>query len=322
MQSPCLTCATSPCCTYLPLQTFGVGNLIELDRAVYLLNFDRIELGLSREGEWSAYYRFPCRFLSREDFSCTVHQTPQQPSICVHYNPYNCWYKRALTHATSPDFLRIDRARMEFIVQHTQFDTQGSIVDAPSWQVLQDAFGDSAIAAQGQFATNGTHAERPMVPLEMAESYAYSDQSLRDPCTGCGAYCCETLLFPQEAPTSLSALDYIRFCLGFPGLEVGVSDTGWTLIVTTRCRHLVDNRCGIFGQPERPLTCRYYDEWKCLYKVRFGQPRPSDFVRVALDQFEALAECFRFDSQGTIVEYRSSEDIRRHLEANPSAVTS
>ncbi len=46
LQSPCMNCEAAPCCTHLPLNSFKVTNLVELDHALYLLNFDRIELGV------------------------------------------------------------------------------------------------------------------------------------------------------------------------------------------------------------------------------------------------------------------------------------
>ena len=62
--SPCSTCDATPCCQYLPLQTFTVSGLADVDYAGYLLNFDDIELGIAPDGTWSAYYRQACRFLA------------------------------------------------------------------------------------------------------------------------------------------------------------------------------------------------------------------------------------------------------------------
>jgi hypothetical protein len=56
LASPCVTCRTAPCCTHLRVQTFRAGKLTELDLARYLLNFERIELELSPDSEWSVYY--------------------------------------------------------------------------------------------------------------------------------------------------------------------------------------------------------------------------------------------------------------------------
>src|SRR5262245_48062408 len=77
--SPCATCSTVPCCTFMPLDTFRVSNIEELDYARYLLNFNHIELGVASNGEWAAYYKHPCRFLDRDNFGCRIHGKPEQP---------------------------------------------------------------------------------------------------------------------------------------------------------------------------------------------------------------------------------------------------
>ena len=321
--SPCASCPTSPCCTHLHPHTFKVTNLIELDHALYLLNFDRIELGLSASGEWSVYYRYPCRFLDRADFTCTVHNMPQEPQICVHYNPYNCWYKRVLTRSVSSEFLRIDRPRLEFIVSRLVFDELRNIVEVPDWAALVEAISNLEPAPSskaGEPPSDDPVADewkRMVFKLESAvvqSEATYTYAGVSDPCSGCQAYCCKTLVFPQSAPATAANLDFFRFCLGFPGIELGIADDGWSLIVKTTCRHLKDNRCSVYGMTERPLLCKYYDALKCTYRTNFGLPRPAGFVRVKLEQFEWLAECFQFDQHGAVVEAPPAEAIRSHVE--------
>jgi Fe-S-cluster containining protein len=321
--SPCASCATSPCCTYLPLHTFKVRTLMELDHAVYLLNFDRIELGLSPSGDWGAYYRYPCRFLNRDDFTCRVHNQPEQPQICVHYNPYQCWYKRVLTTSVGSEFLRVDRRRLEYIISHFTFDETGAIVAGPDWATLVE--GIAALppapperAADPPGEDEPTRRWKELAVLSpngsaLAEpNYGYTD--LTNPCETCQAYCCATLVFPTDVPVSRTNLDFQRFALGFPGVELGIADGVWSLVVRTTCRHLEGNRCSVYGRPERPLICKYYDAWKCTYKAQFGQPRPTGFLRVRLEEFPWLAECFRFDEHGTIVHLLPTEAIREHIE--------
>ena len=330
LESPCASCATSPCCTHLPLHTFQVRTLLELDHARYLLNFDRIELGVSSGGEWSVYYRYPCRFLDRDTFGCRLHATPEQPRICVHYNPYQCWYKRVLTRPVTDDFVRIDRPRFEALLPLYGFDDTGAIVAAPDWATLVATIAGLPLAPQPPVA------EPPPSPDPVSRAWkelvvnpapsngaarAYRFGELVDPCQGCAAYCCTTLVFPQAYPTSVASLDYLKFCLGFPGIEVGITDEGWSIIVKTACRHLVSQRCAVYGQPERPLLCTYYDANKCTYRIHFGQPRPAGHVRLSLEQFPLLTECFRFDAHGTVIEALSTDGIRAHVEANWLAET-
>lgn len=324
MDSPCATCTTSPCCTHLPLHTFRVTNMIELDHARYLLNFDRIELGLNASGDWGVYYVYPCRFLDRGDLSCTVHATPEQPQICVQYNPYNCWYKRSLTRSVGDEFLQIDRPRFEYILSQVQFDEFRNITSVPDWAAMVEAMrdvtatpppvmqeppaSDPPFDSWREAVRTGVEERDPPARLEYG--------ALADPCTGCAASCCETLVFPQASlPTTISMLDYFRFALGFPGVELGLADDSWALVVKTRCRHLEGTRCGIYGTAERPLICKYYDAWKCTYRINFGLPRPPGFLRLRFEQWEWLTECFRFDEFGHIVEFPGLADIRGHIEA-------
>jgi hypothetical protein len=321
--SPCASCSTAPCCTHLPLHTFKITNLVELDHALYLLNFDRIELGLSAAGDWSVYYCYPCRFLDRASFGCTVHNTPQQPQICVHYNPYHCWYKRVFTRSNSDNFLRIDRQRMAFILDHLLFDEARQLVAVPDWASLTEGLaalplepGPPALA-DPPITDAATETWQTMVSTQdfsqPAESYSYA--ALQNPCQDCQAYCCQTLVFPQGLPTTISNLDYYRFCLGFPGVELGLADDHWSLLIKTTCRHLVDHRCAIYGQPERPLICKYYDALKCTYRINFGLPRPQGFLRVRLEQFLWLTDCFQFDQHGNIIQFPPLETIRSYIEA-------
>jgi hypothetical protein len=321
--TPCATCDTSPCCRYLPLHNFQVNTLLDLDHVAYLLNFDHIRLGLGASGDWSVYYQYPCRFLSPDDASCTVHDTPEQPRICVHYNPYSCWYKRSLPDG-GDDFVLVDRARFERLLPLVEFDQNRVIVSTPPFDALDELFGDLPLEPDPVTfeppVDDGLRDEWQAIALgdKPAELEVvvrgYDDPAFEQPCEGCAAPCCSTLVFPFSGPTSASNLDFLRFCLGFPGVEAGVSDEGWSLVVKTTCRHFVGGRCSVFGQPERPLLCSYYDEWKCTYRWQFGDARPAGFVRVTLDDFPVVASAFRFADGGAVLDELDAEDLRLLLE--------
>src|SRR5579859_539392 len=226
LASPCVTCRSAPCCTHLRVQTFRAAKLMELDLARYLLNFERIELGLSPEGEWSVYYAYPCRFLNRQDFTCTVHSTPRQPQVCVTYNPYNCFYKEVFANRISPQALRIDRQRLEYLLSQVVVDDDRNIVEMPNWDGLQQAFAQlepwpAPAPTDPPVADPVTREwERQVITLEQVanpDAQAHSFASLSDPCQGCQAYCCTHLVFSQPTPQNISNLDFFRYCLGFSG---------------------------------------------------------------------------------------------------------
>ncbi|MGH9164344.1 MAG: hypothetical protein ACRDZW_02375 [Acidimicrobiales bacterium] len=324
--SPCLSCDTSPCCRVLPLTTFDVRDLNGLDHAAYLLNFERIELGISKSGRWSAYFRQACRFLDTDNFGCTVHDTPAQPRLCVHYSPYGCWYESIYGPERSDQYLRVDRRRMEVVLDAVVFDEDRSIVAMPGWDELLAAFDELPIddrdlvqatppppvLGQWQAVVLGTRPEAASVAAGTARRA--TDTVVSRPCEGCEATCCSTLVFPLPAPESMGNLDRWRFLLGFPGVEITAGDEGWAMAVKTRCRHLVAGRCGVFGRPERPLICSYYNELKCTYRTRFGTARPEGFVRITLEKLPWLLECIRFDDVGRVTATLPADAIRQHLE--------
>lgn len=322
--SPCMSCESSPCCTHVPLHTFQVRTLRDLDHAIYLLNFERIVLGLAPNGDWSVYYKYPCRFLDRSEpkrYRCTIHGTPQQPQICVNYSPYACWYRPAFNPGVGDGFLAIDRRRLEAILERVGFDDQRNVIDTPDWPALMamcaeiplapDDFDD---APAGEPVFDGwlsVAATGLVTPPRRKKAYA----DFVDACTGCSAWCCKTLVFPHARPTGRKGLDYLQFVLGFPGIEVGVSDGSWSIIVRTRCRHLTaDNRCGVYGQPERPGLCRYFDATGCSYVAQFGEVRPERFMRIRLEQFFWMVDALAFDADGGLVELPPTDQLREIVE--------
>jgi len=322
-QSPCLSCSTSPCCTHLPLPRISLRTLTDVDKAFYLLNFEGIVLWFDQNGTVRTYFHQPCDYLDALSGLCTVHGTPEQPSVCTHYNAYSCWYRGALTADIDSVQTVVDRRRLGWYADRLSFDELRRVVARPDWDEVLEAFESMPLER---------HTAPPPAPdpiLEEWRSIAMStkqpsgsvppvhhfvDPVVSNPCDGCGAWCCKTLVFKRDGPENASDLDYFRYCLGFPGVEVGVGPDGWAVIVRTTCRHLVDNRCSVFGTDERPLKCSYYDALKCDYRIDFGTPRPPDMVRVSRAQFGVIADSFVFDDVGTIVAAPPLQLLRERLE--------
>jgi hypothetical protein len=253
-ESPCGTCQTAPCCTYLPLHTFRVDTMFELDHARYLLNFDRIEPGLTANGDWGVYYRYPCRHLERDKFPCRVHDSSLPPHIFCNYNPDTCWHRKVLPSPTSDTYLRVDRPRLELIIDNCVFDDEHNIIEVPEWGASQEAFAEmpgerqvDAEQEQGEDSTFETWLRMTgRGTVNPASKSIRKLNDLHNPCKSCVAYCCRTLVFPHGTPGSYSNLDYLSFCLGFPCVELLISDFDWWLAVKTRCRHLEGSRCSLY----------------------------------------------------------------------------
>jgi carbamoyl-phosphate synthase large subunit len=309
LESPCFTCPDSPCCRYLSLGDFPLGDVDAVDRARFLLNFERIELGLARGGRWSAHYLAPCRHLEPSDATCRLHDAPDQPSICRHYNPYRCWYRDALVRPDADGYQRVDRARLEFVLARLVFDEQGRIADGPDWAAIREGFRALPPVGLAERAAGPVAEIQPPHPPSPDDA-TYGFDEIPDPCRDCPAPCCTALLFPYPTPASGAGLDHLKFMLGFPGVELGITDSTWHIVVHTPCRHLREGRCGIYGQPERPRRCAYLDPRTCPDKARFGPWPPADFVRIDHAGFLSFLERFRFDHHGRIVSQPALAELR------------
>jgi hypothetical protein len=155
----------------------------------------------------------------------------------------------------------------------------------------------------------GRRDERVRVPTRAQPSVV-----LDSPCHDCTAPCCTTLVFPASPPVTASNLDYLRFALGFPGVEVVVTGDEWQLAVTSSCRHHVGGRCAAYGTSERPIRCEYLDAWQCRPRATFDVVPSPAATRIRLEEFPAVLSCFAFDDGGVSVAVPDADAVRAAIE--------
>lgn len=325
-ESPCLSCSASPCCTHLLLSDFQVKSLMDIDYAMFLLNFEGIVLGVGQDWKMDVYLYQPCGYLDLGSGLCTVHSTPLQPAVCVHYNGHSCGYRlRMSVDHPEVDDVRplVDRNRMAWLADQMTFDDERRVIATPEWsEVLEglrarpmDRRPLTPAGPDPVYEEWKSIALSPKAPDDGPDVKRWSDHEVSSPCEGCGAWCCKMLVFNRGVPCDASQLEFMRYCLGFPSVEVGLSDDGWAVIVHTTCRHLDGNRCSVFGTDERPLKCGYYDALSCRYRGHFGVPEPADVVRVKRDHFPAVTSALVFDDQGRVLAIPPLELLRQRVEA-------
>lgn len=319
--SPCENCSGAPCCRVLPVHTFRIGNLSDLDQAIYFLNFDQIELGLSCDGTWSIFYVQECTFLDSNS-RCSIYNQPERPHICRQYNPYNCWYRFALGEGTDAFYARIDRGRLQWLAGLLRFDDNRVLQEFPPWEIISDGLSRFPLSENlvtvsrmpSSARSKKAGPERPL-PTEFSKTDRSSDRQEFDlPCRECSSHCCKNLIFPKTIPEDFGQLDFFRFSLGFPGVELGLSPNSWLLIIKTACRHLDHDKCGVFGKPERPILCSYYNAWSCAFKPLFAPTSLNGVVRVGLKEYSRVMELFQFDADGKITSAPLLKTIRSYLE--------
>jgi hypothetical protein len=332
LQPPCLTCTTSPCCTYLLLRDFQIDTLMDVDYAVFLLNFEGIVLGLQQDRKVDVYLYQACGNLDVPSGMCKVHSTKLQPAVCVHYKSQTCSYRHIFTTDLHADKPLLDFKRMQWLAERIVFDDDRRVAGFPEWSQVLEGFASMPTDRQPAPPPPPDPIIEEWRAIVLSEKgfeedqpdgyHHFSDAEVTDPCQGCGAWCCKTLVFDRGLPGDASQLEFLRYCLGFPSVEIGVAADSWAVIVNTTCRHLVGNRCSVFGTDERPLKCGYYDAMSCTYRGHFGVPRPDEVVRVTLGQFGVVAESIVFDDLGRIVAIPPIQVLRDRLEGAERAAAS
>jgi hypothetical protein len=291
-----------------------MAHLEDLDYARFLLGFDGIELVLLANGRWRVHFHAACRLLDAAH-RCTVHGTEAQPHICRDYDAYACSYRPLWVEGDETGAFRIDERRLAVLSAEIGFDRRRRIATLPSWEWMAETFaalGPAEVTPAGRGSTptaGNAIAEAPPergvadvpgggtarpgargVGQGDGRHLRFLDPEVQDPCATCAAWCCTRLVFPIPPPERLAQLDFVRFSLGFPGVEVAIDEDGWALVLATRCRHLRGTRCSLYGTPERPLHCSSFSALGCRYPESFGDGGPRDGVRLGFDQLEALLE--------------------------------
>lgn len=318
IESPCSKCGDSPCCCLFHMRDMRTKTLLELDTIKYYLNFYSIEILLSPGFNWSVYYSRPCRFLDLKTAECRIHNLPhQQPSVCIHYNPYHCFYKTVQTAKSgfSPDMIWINRERFDFLLSRTQFDDDRQIVgienEGQTYRELYQIAYYPPTEDKMVFEADGTKPDAGGLENKTnihSQEKSYTD--MQQSCDDCNAFCCSNIVLPVEIPTTHTNLDYLKYNLGFPGVELGIADNEWIMTVKTSCRHLKDSKCMLYGHAERPLCCKYYDVSQCSYRLYFDMSGQPNYIKAGYEEFNRIIADFKFDAAGNIVEGLNMELLR------------
>jgi hypothetical protein len=320
-ESPCRSCIASPCCTHLLLCTVDLRTILDIDSVIHMANFEGILLALGATGRTvQVYLHQSCGFLDVPTGDCTVHSTPLQPAICVQYNAHTCGYRHSFATDVDHDNPLMDPRRLAWYAEQITFDDDRRTVTFPDREEVLDAFRTMPMERRllpppepdpvvEEWRSIVLSRKEP-APHELRH---YGDPEVSNPCQGCGAWCCKFLVFDRGVPSDATQMEFLRYCLGFPGVEIGISAENWSVLVRTTCRHLDGNRCSVFGSPERPLRCGTFDALSCGYRS-FGVTVPDNMVRVSREQFGAVADAVAFNGLGQVVGVPSVETLRDRLE--------
>ncbi len=76
--------------------------------------------------------------------------------------------------------------------------------------------------------------------------------------------------------------------------------------------------CGVHGSAEKPLTCRYYNEYTCWYKPQLTNADPPHAYFLNAENFPRWVETLRFDDDGNLTNILDFEAAKQLLGGGPS----
>ena len=308
--APCEGCL-APCCWNMKLAQFEAKTWHDLEYLLFLSGFPEIELVYRGSGGFKVFYRRPCRHLDVDSgrFDCTLHGTPLKPATCVSFDETDCFYKGGMlgTPDVGLPVVRLDRARFLKVAELFTVGPDNAVLACPTpqdaWRVTRTAPKAAAISP------------RPALPLTTSAPVSASFSTRQSPCDDCSAPCCRVLIFDRGPPIAQHSLSYMVYQLGFEGVEIAVTDKGWRTLVRTTCQFLTDDkRCTLFGQPDRPTLCTFYNQYTCDYRRFFSAPEDSA-VRLSLADMRHLEQHAPYDSAGELRGDISPRAVRQWLNA-------
>jgi len=136
-ENPCSGCS-APCCRILLTPHPTPNSFSDLDYIRYVLAFPGTEMVVYPDGRWQLASHKQCSLLDNATSLCTVHGTPRKPKVCVHFDPYRCWYKRNFTTDDAPDIVRLNAGGFERVLEVCAFDDDGVLQASPTWEQLRE----------------------------------------------------------------------------------------------------------------------------------------------------------------------------------------
>jgi Fe-S-cluster containining protein len=139
------------------------------------------------------------------------------------------------------------------------------------------------------------------------------------PCDSCGAPCCQYLLIPYKTPTTWIDIDFVKYLLNFPNVNITVSKQGtWAILINQNCQHLDKQtlKCKVHDTPQQPKTCSYYNPYQCNYRINLDTTKPNSIYLLTRDNFDGWAEHLRFDEAGFLVAAPNYEQALEILSGN------
>jgi len=140
------------------------------------------------------------------------------------------------------------------------------------------------------------------------------------PCEECSAPCCRYLIIPHKSPSTWMDLDFIRYMLNFPDINVTVSKAGeWGILIHQDCLNFdeKDQKCKVHNTSTQPKTCSYFNPYQCNYRLNLDAKEPNSIYILDREKFMHWVKYVKFSENGVIVDgpsFEKSKEILKKFE--------
>jgi hypothetical protein len=289
--SPCSSCYGSPCCTVVPLTGLRLDSRTDFINLALLACYRNIRLCLKTTGEWSVYLDSFCKYLDPETTKCRIHSKTNQSLICKSYDAQKCWYKPAFKNNQNEEAIFFDLNRLIFLEKYTDFLNKGRIHNEVNWDELVKYISD--------------------IPLQMNDRISGIRKIHSDHLLSFKSCKAENVLFfpPFEKPSRNIHFELAIFRLGFPGINLAITDNYWSYVVSTEVEH--DNLEKIkkeYFPSIKTDDCGF--SFNMLNKVKWFHSKIGDkWVVAELEHIRPLKGLMKYDYFGNITKIPSTMEI-------------
>ncbi len=140
--------------------------------------------------------------------------------------------------------------------------------------------------------------------------FTFEEYNKNIPCDECSAPCCRYLIVPYKTPSSWMDLDFVRYLLNFPDVNITVSKNGtWGILINQNCVHLDEKKtkCKVHKTSKQPKTCSYYNPYQCNYRINIDTKKPASIYVLTRENFDQWAQYLKFDENGILIDAPSYE---------------
>jgi Fe-S-cluster containining protein len=253
-------------------------------------------LVLKQSGEWTIYLQRDCNFLDKTTGKCSIHGAPVQSMICKSYDAHRCWYVNAFSTEEFSTAISFNTDMLIWFEKRYKLIENNFVLDI-DW--------DELCRAAYEYKKNIIDIKPPTIEAWTSLTLSFKNSRA------------DHLLFlpPYNRPKNINHYELISFRLGFPGIQLAITDTCWAFMVQTSFNRKYLN---LIQQEYYPAIGHKDGAYSFDSMMREHSPfseAGNQWIILQRSDLETLKNLTIFDAAGRVLKTPSSSDILNALKS-------